>query len=46
MFEAKHLSFSLAGATASVPSIQRFIGVTRAYVPRPAVSLETELVIA
>ncbi|MFC5750812.1 acyclic terpene utilization AtuA family protein [Actinomadura rugatobispora] len=44
MFEAKHLSFSLAGATASTPSIERFIGVTRAYVPRSAVSLETELV--
>jgi hypothetical protein len=44
MFEAKHLSFSLAGSTASMPSIQRFIGVTRAYVPRSAVSLETELV--
>jgi hypothetical protein len=44
MFEAKHLSFSLAGATASAPSLERFIGVTRAYVPRSAVSLETELV--
>ena len=44
LFEAKHLSFSLAGATASTPFIERFIGVTRAYVPRSAVSLEGELV--
>jgi hypothetical protein len=44
MFEARHLSFSLAGATAAAPSIERFIGVTRAYAPRSAVSLETELV--
>jgi hypothetical protein len=44
MFEAKHLSFSLAGATASTPFMERFIGVTRAYAPRSAVSLERELV--
>jgi hypothetical protein len=43
-FAARHLSFSLAGATASTPSLDRFIGVTRAYVPRSAISLETELV--
>jgi Acyclic terpene utilisation family protein AtuA len=44
MFEARHLSFSLAGSTASVPTMERFIGVTRAYVPRSAVALETTLV--
>ena len=42
--EAKNLGFSIAAATASSPFIERFIGVTRAYVPRSAVSLETELV--
>lgn len=42
--EAKNLGFSIAAATAGSPFIERFIGVTRAYVPRSAVSLETELV--
>jgi hypothetical protein len=45
-FECKHLSFSLAGSTASATTLERFIGVTRAYVPRTAVSLQTELVTA
>jgi hypothetical protein len=44
LFEAKNLGFSIAAATASTPFIERFIGVTRAYVPRSAVSLETELI--
>jgi hypothetical protein len=44
VYEAKTLSFSLAGSTTTVPTLQRFIGVTRAYVPRSAVSLETELI--
>ena len=43
-FEAKNLGFSIAAATAGVPFMERFIGVTRAYVPRSAVSLETELI--
>lgn len=43
-FEAKNLGFSIAAASASAPFMERFIGVTRAYVPRSAVSLETELV--
>jgi hypothetical protein len=43
-FETRHIGFSIAGATAVSPSIERFIGVTRAYCPRDAVNLETELV--
>jgi hypothetical protein len=42
--EAKHLGMSIAGATASAPRLERFFGVTPAFVPRSAVSLEQELV--
>jgi hypothetical protein len=44
LYEAKHIGFSIAGATASVPTLSRFFGVTRAYVPRSAVVLQQELV--
>ena len=44
LMEAKNIGFSIAAASAGAPFIERFIGVTRAYVPRSAVSLETELI--